>query len=61
MRHEKTKKLKLNQPTENEIKKVLGNILENEIGGHGANESKGIIDDVKVKANKDLRSAVQLM
>ena len=54
-------KLKLNQPTENEIKKQLVNILEQEMGGEGVVHNKGIIEDVKVKANKDMRSAIQLL
>ena len=61
LRHEKTRKLKLNQPTENEVKRVLTNILECEMGSGGVIEHKATIDDVKVKANKDMRSAIQLL
>ena len=31
------------------------------MGGEGVVQNKGIIEDVKVKANKDMRSAIQLL
>ena len=40
---------------------MLTNILECEMGSGGVIEHKATIDDVKVKANKDMRSAIQLL
>lgn len=54
--------LKINPPTDKEIEKVLHQICNKE----GANSSnialnKFQIEDIKVKANRDLRSAIQLL
>ena len=54
--------LKINPPTDKEIEKVLFSIINKE----GANNNnialnKFQIEDIKQKANRDLRSAIQLL
>ena len=55
------KVLNLNQPTEKEITNVLHNILNKESSSFNLAENKWMVTDVFTKANKDLRSAIQLL
>lgn len=54
------KQLSINPPTDREIEKVLFNIINKE-GGTNLAVNKFQIDDIKQKANRDLRSAIQLL
>ena len=54
------KQLSISPPTDREIEKVLFNIINKE-GGTNLAVNKFQIDDIKQKANRDLRSAIQLL
>lgn len=51
------KVLQLNPPTDKEIEKVLHGIINKE-GGANIAINKFQIEDIKIKANRDLRSAI---
>ena len=51
------RQLSINPPTDREIEKVLFNIINKE-GGTNLAVNKFQIEDIKQKANRDLRSAI---
>ncbi len=53
--------LSLNPPTEKEIEKILFSILDKEVHSLNIAQNKFMIQDIKIKANRDLRSAIQLL
>ena len=54
--------IKFNPPTTNEIDKILHDIINRECGFNcNLALNKFQIEDIKIKANKDLRSAIQLL
>ena len=64
MRHQGfVKQLSINQPTDKEIEKVLHYIVNKEMSSASNNIAinKFQVDDIKTKANRDLRSAIQLL
>lgn len=54
------KSLSFNPPTDKEIEKVLYNIINKE-GASNIAINKYQIEDIKQKANRDIRSAIQLL
>ena len=54
--------LKINPPTDRETDKILHDIVNKECGTNSNIAlNKFQIEDIKIKANKDLRSAIQLL
>ena len=51
------RQLSINPPTDREIEKVLFNIINKE-GGTNLAVNKFQIEDIKQKANRDIRSAI---
>lgn len=54
------KTFSINPPTDKEIEKVLYTIINKE-GANNLALNKFQIEDIKIKANRDLRSAIQLL
>ena len=53
--------MKFNPPTDREIDKILHSIINRESSGSNLALNKFQIEDIKIKANKDLRNAIQLL